>query len=423
MVDIQDVEIHRNNNNSVYIRRVEKLSVFLKGMFMKLINAKIHTMDDNDTVIKNGYIVISEGKITEVGEMENNTNNTDDVIDIQGLNIYPGFIDAHTHLGIFGDSVDFEGADGNEDTDPITPQLRVTDGINPLDGYFQEAVRGGVTTVMVSPGSTNPIAGQIAAVKTYGKRIDHMIIKDPAAIKFALGENPKSTYNDKGQSPITRMAIASLIRETLTKAKKYYSDKMLFLQNNSKYDMPEYDAKYEALIPLFKKEIPAHFHAHRADDIFTALRLAEEFDINAVIVHATDGHLIYEELKDECVGILSGPILTDRSKPELKNLTPASPGILSKNDIPTAIITDHPEIPIQYLPLCAAVAVREGMHESAALKSITINAAKICGIADRVGSVENGKDADLVIFNGEPLDIKNKPVSVIINGKIVYDFL
>ncbi|MBQ8133016.1 MAG: amidohydrolase [Clostridia bacterium] len=389
---------------------------------MKLINAKIHMMDDDDNVIENGYIIVSEGKIKETGKMNSITELSDDMIDIKGMDVYPGFIDAHTHLGIFGDSVDFEGADGNEDTDPITPQLRVIDGINPLDGYFREAVRGGVTSVLISPGSTNPIAGQIAAVKTYGKRIDQMTIKEPAAIKFALGENPKASYNDKGQSPVTRMAIASLIRETLTKAKKYYSDKMLSLQDSSKYDMPEYDTKYEALIPLFKKEIPAHFHAHRADDIFTALRLSKEFDLNTVIVHATDGHLIYEELKEECIGILSGPILTDRSKPELKNLTPASPGILSKNGIPTAIITDHPETPIQYLPLCAAVAVREGMDESAALKAITINAAKICGIDDRVGSIEKGKDADLVIFAGDPLNVKNKPAAVIINGKMIYDF-
>lgn len=413
--------IHKNSNNDIF-RRVEKLSIFLKGKLMKLFNAKIHMMDDDDNVIENGYIIVSEGKIKETGKMDSITELSDDMIDIKGMDVYPGFIDAHTHLGIFGDSVDFESADGNEDTDPITPQLRVIDGVNPLDGYFREAVKGGITSVLISPGSTNAIAGQIAAVKTYGKRIDHMIIKAPAAIKFALGENPKSSYNDKGQSPVTRMAIASLIRETLTKAKKYYSHKMLALQDSSKYDMPEYDAKSEALIPLLKKEIPAHFHAHRADDIFTALRLSKEFDFNAVIVHATDGQLIYEELKEECIGILSGPILTDRSKPELKNLTPASPGILSKNDIPTAIITDHPETPIQYLPLCAAVAVREGMDESAALKAITINAAKICGIDNRVGSIEKGKDADLVIFAGDPLNVKNKPAAVIINGKMVYDF-
>lgn len=393
------------------------LRIFLKGIFnMLIINAKIVTMDRNNTVIDNGYIKTTDGKISEIGSMDKAEAEDEPIFNAEGAGIYPGFVDAHTHLGMFEDSITFEGDDGNEDTDPITPNLRAVDGANPLDRYFAEALAAGVTTVLISPGSTNPIAGEIAAVKTKGRRIDNMIIKAPAAIKMSLGENPKSSYNDKNQMPVTRMAIAALIRETLTKAKKYYQDQQSYYNDRVNEVLPEYDAKYESLIPLFKKEIPAHFHAHRADDIFTALRIAREFDIECVIVHATDGHLIVEELKDECKGVLSGPFMTDRSKPELKNLTSASPGIMSGSSIPTAIITDHPETPIQYLPLCAAVAVREGMDEIQALRAITITPAEICGIADRVGSIEIGKDADFIVLDGSPFDITKKPYAVFVDG-------
>ena len=393
------------------------LRIFLKGIFnMLIINAKIVTMDRNNTVIDNGYIKTTDGKISEIDSMDKAEAADEPIFDVKGAGIYPGFVDAHTHLGMFEDSITFEGDDGNEDTDPITPNLRAVDGANPLDRYFAQALAAGVTTVLISPGSTNPIAGEIAAVKTKGRRIDNMIIKAPAAIKMSLGENPKSSYNDKNQMPVTRMAIAALIRETLTKAKKYYQDQQSYYNDRVNEVLPEYDAKYESLIPLFKKEIPAHFHAHRADDIFTALRIAREFDIECVIVHATDGHLIVEELKDECKGVLSGPFMTDRSKPELKNLTPVSPGIMSDSGIPTAIITDHPETPIQYLPLCAAVAVREGMDEIQALRAITITPAEICGIADRVGSIEIGKDADFIVLDGSPLDITKKPSAVFVDG-------
>ncbi len=387
-----------------------------------IINAEIYTMDNTDTVIKNGYIKYHNGKITEIGEMSQLDKKDDDAINVEGRRVYPGFIDAHTHLGMFEDSLTFEGDDGNEDTDPISPQLRAIDAINPMDRYFDEAVSAGVTTVLTGPGSANPIAGQIAAIKTYGKCIDKMIVKAPVAIKFALGENPKTVYNDKDQSPVTRMATASLIRETLTKAKRYYRDKKNFLADSENYDCPEYDIKYETLIPLFEKKIPAHFHAHRADDIFTAIRISKEFDIESVIVHATEGHLICDELLEENISVMSGPFMTDRSKPELKNLTPKSPSIMSSKGIHTAIITDHPETPIQYLALCAAVAVREGMDKVQALKSITTVPAQICGIADRVGSLEAGKDADMVVFDGDPLDIMNKPAAVFENGRLIKNF-
>ena len=389
---------------------------------MVIYNVRICTMDKKNNFIENGYIEIENGKIKHIGKMPlfNSFGNDDVNINAKGQTAYPGFIDAHTHMGMFGDSIGIEGDDGNEDSDPITPHLRAIDAIYPMDKYFDEAVRAGVTTVITGPGSTNPIAGQLAAIKTYGKRIDKMIVKFPVGIKFALGENPKVTFGDKEQSPVTRMATAALIRETLKKAQKYYQDKINYENDKENYDCPEYDIKYESLIPLFKKEIPAHFHVHRADDIFTAIRICKEFDIDYVLVHETDAYIICDESAEEnMLGILSGPILTDRSKPELKNLTPKSTGIVSKSGIKTAIITDHPETPIQYLILCAAVAVKEGMDRNDALKAITSVPAEICGISDRVGSLEASKDADILLYSGDPLDIMNSPDRVIINGKLI----
>lgn len=379
---------------------------------MDIINASIHTMNDDNTVINNGYIKTENGIITETGEMSVYARGEGEIINAEGARAYPGFIDAHTHLGMFEDGLCFEGDDGNESTDPVTPQLRAIDAVNPFDRCFSEALESGVTTVLTGPGSANPIAGQIAAIKTYGKRIDDMILMAPAAVKFALGENPKSVYNDKNQMPITRMATAALIREALRKASRYMKDQTK-ANMDDELEPPEYDAKCEALIPLLEKKIPAHFHAHRADDIFTAIRIAREFDLDAVIVHATEGYLIADELKKENVPVLAGPYMTDRSKPELKNLSRAATGIMCNSGVEIAIITDHPETPIQFLPLSAAIAVREGMDETDAIRAITSTAAKICKIYDRVGSLEKGKDADIVLFDGSPLDIMKKPKRVI----------
>lgn len=381
---------------------------------MLIINAEIHSFKYG--VIKNGYIKINGTKISKIGDMSEVTLNDNKVIDIKGKKIYAGFIDAHTHIGMFENGLNFEGDDGNEETDPCTPHLRAIDAINPMDKCFSEALEAGVTTVITGPGSANAIGGQLAAIKTFGKRIDKMIISAPVAIKFALGENPKSVYHDKGEAPITRMATSAIIREALYKAKHYLEDKEKFELDNEEYDEPEYDIKNEALIPLLKKKIPAHFHAHRADDIFTAIRIAKEFDINYVIVHCTEGHLIADELAEENTKVLSGPILCDRSKPELVNLTPKTPSILSENGIKPAIVTDHPVIPIQYLPLCASLAVREGMDEIEALKSITLYPAQICGIDNRVGDIAEGLDADLCVFEKSPLDFTQKPIMVFCNG-------
>lgn len=377
-------------------------------------NAVIHTMAG--VTLKNGYMRIEGTKIMEIGAMPVEADG--EVVDLQGAHVYPGFIDAHTHIGMWEDGLCFEGDDGNEETDPVQPHLRAIDAVNPMDRCFSEAVDAGITTVLTGPGSANPIGGQFAALKTFGKRVDKMIVRAPVAMKMALGENPKNVYHDKNQAPSTRMATAALIRDQLMKAKRY-EEAVVRAEEDSEIDPPEYDGKCEALLPVLRGEVKVHFHAHRADDIFTAMRIASEFQLDYVIVHGTEGGLVADELAEEHVRVLSGPLLCDRSKPELRNLTPATPGSLTRAGVPTAIITDHPVVPIQYLPLCAALAVREGMDEEEALAAITCNPAKICGIDDRVGSLEMGKDADFVVFRANPLSLSAKPEMVYISGKRV----
>lgn len=383
---------------------------------MVLINAQIYTVGPLG-FIKNGFVKINGNIIENVGKMEELDIENEQVVDMKGKYLYPGFIDAHTHLGMVEDGLTFEGDDINEAVDPVTPNLRAIDAINPMDRCFSEALSAGVTTVITGPGSSNPIAGQMVAIKTYGTRIDNMIIKDPVSMKFSLGENPKNTFSEKSQSPSTRMAVAALIREQLSKARKYLLDKNEFFNNPDENEEPEFDAKNEALIPLLKREIPAHFHAHRSDDIFTAIRIAKEFNLDYVIIHCTEGHLIADELKRENTKVFSGPFLSDRSKPELVNLTPKTPGVLAKKGVKASIVTDHPVTPIQYLPVCASLAVREGMDAYEALKSITINAAEIAGIDNRVGSIEPMKDADILVFEHDALDFRSKPVEVFFEGK------
>ncbi len=384
---------------------------------MRIKNAVLHTMEGID--FENGWMTSANGVITGIGPMGICPEQPgEEWLDLKGAHVYPGFIDAHTHLGMWEDGLNFEGDDGNEETDPLTPQLRAIDALNPMDRCFREALESGVTTVVTGPGSANPIGGQLAAVKTFGKWIDKMIVKAPLAMKMALGENPKSVYHGKGQAPITRMGTAALIREQLYKARRYQED-LERAEADEEIDPPEYDSKCEALLPLLRREIQAHIHCHRADDIFTAIRIAEEFQLDYVIVHGTEGHLIAEELAEKKVRVLNGPILCDRSKPELRNLTPACPGKLTAAGVQTALITDHPVIPIQYLPLCAGLAVREGMDREAAMRAITIEPARICGIDSRVGSLAVGKDADCVVFRQNPLTLAAKPEKVFVAGREV----
>ena len=383
---------------------------------MKIYNVQIKTMEKRRS-IENGWIEIENGKIIAVEEGSPDVVGTED-LDGQGKLLIPGFIDAHTHLGIIENGIDFEGDDCNEATDPFTPQLRTIDGINPMDRCFEEAYKRGITSAVVAPGSANPCGGEIIAVKTYGRRVDDMIIK-PVGIKFALGENPKRVYNDRDETPVTRMATAALIREGLTKAKRYLADIDAYEIDKENNDMPEFDLKNHALIPLLRREISAHFHCHRADDMFTAVRIAKEFDLKLVLVHATEGHLIADILGTEKLSAISGPVICDRCKPEMKGLELKNTAELVKNGVKTSICTDHPVIPIQYLPASAAMAVKGGLDSDIALEAITINAAEIAGIDDTTGSIAVGKDADLQLYCGNPLDIMNDPELVMINGKVL----
>jgi imidazolonepropionase-like amidohydrolase len=379
-------------------------------------NGFIKTMAGED--IENGQIIIEEGKIKAVGtDLE--IPEDAEVIDTKGCLVTPGLVDGHCHIGMWEEGIGFEGADGNEDTEPITPQLRAIDAINPMDQGFQDAIEGGVTAAVTGPGSANVVGGTFLAMKTYGRRVDDMVIKDPVAMKIAFGENPKRVYDEQHKSPVTRMAIAALLRETLYEAKQYKEDLDEAKEDPDK--KPDFDLKLEALLPVMRKEIPLKAHAHRADDIFTALRIAKEFDLDITLDHCTEGHLIAEELKEADKPCLIGPTFGSRVKYELKNKSFETPKILYDAGIKIAIITDSNVIPIQHIPMCAGMAVKAGLPEEEAWKAITINPAEIAGISDRVGSLEAGKDADIAIFKGNPLlDVDYETVMTIIDGKVVY---
>lgn len=384
---------------------------------MLIYNAEIHTMDDSG-IIKNGWIEIEDGKITAVLEGTPNLI-PDDCIDAQGGVVYPGFIDAHTHLGIIENGIDFEGDDCNEATDPFTPQMRAVDGINPFDRCFEEARKRGITAAASSPGSANACGGEICVIRTDGRRVDDMLVK-VCGIKFALGENPKNVYNGKDETPITRMAITALIREGLYKASRYMHDMDSYYSDSDNYDPPEYDIKCEALLPLLQRKIKAFFHCHRSDDICTAMRIAKEFSLDAVIIHATEGWRIADILAEENTPVICGPVICDRCKPEMNGLELNNAAVMHENGVKLAICTDHPVVPIQYLPLSAQAAVKGGLDLESAVKALTIDAAEILGIDSLTGSITVGKSADLQIYRKEqnPLDLMSEPSHVLINGKI-----
>ncbi|MBR2739361.1 MAG: amidohydrolase [Oscillospiraceae bacterium] len=370
-----------------------------------------------DAVNRDPYtadIRVTGGKISEIGPSLAQSEN-EPVIDAKGLRVYPGFIDAHCHLGLDGWGIGFEGADYNEAGDVCTPHLRAEDSFNPLDPTVHNAAKGGVTSVGTGQGSANAIGGTWIAVKTIGNCVDDMIIKTPIAMKCALGENPKRVYRDKGNQ--ARMSTASVIRGMLFKAKEYLAKKEA--AGDDIFKKPAFDFKCEAMIPVLKKEIPLKIHAHQANDILTAIRLAKEFDVNLTIEHVTEGHLIADKLENCPYPLAVGPTLTHASKFELQNKSWVTPGILANKGCMVSIVTDSPVIPQEYLPLCAGLAVKAGMDPFDALKAITINPARQLGISDRVGSLEPGKDADIVLADGDPMVSSSVIKRVLINGETV----
>ncbi len=379
-------------------------------------NGFIHTMTQEAFT---GDLLIDQGKIVAAGASL--SADGADVIDLAGKFVLPGLIDAHCHIGMWEDGMGEEGSDGNEMTDPITPELRAVDGLNPFDPCFKEAREAGVTTTVTGPGSANVIGGQFAALKTCGRSIEEMTLRDPVAMKAATGENPKVVYAEKKVAPTTRMAIASLFRSTMTDAIEYQKGMA------KEDDKPDRDIAMEALLPVINRNLTVKIHAHRADDILTGLRLAKEFNLKVTIDHCTEGYMITDVLKERLLeqgaGIIIGPLLSERSKIELKNLSFAAPRVLEEAGIPFAMMTDHPVIPIQFLALQAGIAVREGLSEETALRSITRYAAEIVGIDDRVGTLEAGKDADIAVFDGHPFDYRTHCVLTLINGNIVHNAL
>ncbi|MCK8816137.1 amidohydrolase [Natroniella sulfidigena] len=368
-----------------------------------------HVLTMTKQVIEQGTILIESGKIIEVGsEVEIPVNA--DIIDAEDKIVMPGLIDAHTHLGIWEEGVGKAGIDANEKSDPITPHLRAIDAVNPFDQAFSDALKAGVTTVGTGPGSSNVLNGESMALKTYGQVVDEMVVKDPVGAKAAFGENPKLVFGEQKKAPHTRMAVAALLREALLTADNYL-----------KQEQQEYNIKHEAVAKVLRKEIPLKTHAHRADDIMTALRIAKEFDLDLTIEHGTEAHKIADYLAQQEIPVVFGPTMVSRSKVELKERDFSTAKVLVESGVKLAIMTDHPVIPIQYLSICAGLAVKAGLDRQQALEAITINPAQILGISDRVGSIEVGKDADLIILSGRPLALESNVEKVLLNGSLVVE--
>ena len=380
---------------------------------MVIINGAIFTMEDK--IIRKGFIRTKGSLIEEIGDMLSFKPQWDEnVIDVNGAWVLPGLIEAHAHIGITEEKWGIIGDDCNETTTPVTAALRAMDAINPMDPAFHDAIEAGITSVMAGPGSANVVGGQFLFMKTQGRCVDHMVVKNPAAMKVAFGENPKTAYGNKDQLPATRMGIAALLRKTLFEAKQYKKEK-----ENGR--LAKEDFELEPWIPVLNREIPMKAHAHRADDILTAIRIAKEFGVDITIDHGTEGHLIVDEIKASGFPVIVGTDLTARSKLEVQNMNFKTNKVLQEAGILIAITTDHPVALIQYLPLCAGLAVKAGLPMEEGLKAITINAAKICRVEDKVGSLKEGKNADIAIFSGNPMEVFTKTLYTIIDGNIVYN--
>lgn len=405
---------------------------------MVIINGKILTMEEE--IIESGYIKVRGSKIQEIGSMDEyelgksdgyvmeksenvsftkeiakKEEDREQILDVNGAWVMPGLIDAHSHIGISEEKWGVIADDCNEGTNPVTPYLRAIDAINPMDPAFHEAIEAGITSVMAGPGSANVVGGQFAFLKTQGRCVDNMVIKSPAAMKAAFGENPKTAYGDMGKYPSTRMGTAALLRQTLFQAVQYKEKK-------ERGELEQEDFEVEPWIPVLNKEIPLKAHAHRADDILTAIRIAKEFDVDMTIDHGTESHLVADEVKKSGFPVIVGPDLSSRSKLEIQNMNFKTNKVLSEAGVLFSITTDHPVSMIQHLPLCAGLAVKHGLAMEEGLKAITINAAKICRVDARVGSLKAGKDADIAIFSGNPMEVFTKTLYTIIDGKIVYEY-
>ncbi|MBO5336643.1 MAG: amidohydrolase [Lachnospiraceae bacterium] len=384
---------------------------------MYIIGGRILTMAGRE--IPEGIIHVENGKITEIGSnTEIEIKSGEQVLTVKDALIMPGIIEAHCHMGITEEKKGMEGDDCNETVNPLTPCLRAIDAINTMDAAFDDAVRAGITAAMIGPGSSNVVGGQFALLKTKGRRVDDLIVKAPAAMKVAFGENPKVNYSGQGKSPCTRMAVAAMLRQELTEAREYWKKKKAAVKNKESFSE---DFTKECWIPVFEKEIPLKAHVHRADDIFTAIRIAKEFDLNVTLDHCSEGHLIAEELAKEGFPAIVGPDLTCRNKIEVQNMSFKTPGVLNQAGVLVALTTDHPVSQIQNLPICAGLAVKAGLPLEEGYKAITLYPAMICGVADRMGSLEVGKDADIAIFDGNPMEVFTRTLYTIIDGQIVYD--
>jgi imidazolonepropionase-like amidohydrolase len=370
--------------------------------------------------ITGGTVVIQDGKITAVGSAEATEIPSGlPVVDAAGSWVLPGFVESHGHVGIHEESVGWAGNDTNEMTNPNGARMRALDAINPADLGFKDALAGGVTSVVVKPGSGNPIGGQTVAIKCWGRTIDEMVIREPASVKSALGENPKRVYGDRKELPSTRQGVAAVIRDAFTKAQDYNDKKAAAAEEGKPFDR---DNSLETLVRVLDGDLPWCQHCHRADDIATAIRLSKEFGYRLIVNHGTEGHLIADLLAEQGVPVIIGPLFTSRTKLEIQERSLRNPGILDRAGVEIAITTDHPVVPINFLVHQATLAVKEGLDPAAALRALTVNPARIMGMDDRVGALEVGLDGDVVVWSGDPLDVMSRALRTFVSGREVYTY-
>jgi imidazolonepropionase-like amidohydrolase len=373
--------------------------------------------------VDGGTVLLDAGKIVAVEGPGFAVPDGAEVVDATGKWVLPGFIDAHAHVGLAEEAEGWAGRDVNEMTSPVTAYVRALDAINPADQGFRDAIEGGVLAVNVNPGSGNPIGGQTVAIKCWGRAVDEMVLREPAGLKSALGENPKRVYGEKDKTPSTRLGTAAVIREAFVQAGNYLA-RLAAAEDSPPADRKpvDRDLNLEALGRVLRREIPWRQHCHRADDIATAIRLSREFGYQLVIDHGTEAHLLADMIAAESIPVIIGPLFTSRSKVELRNRSLANPGRLAAAGVTIAITTDHPVVPIHFLIHQATLAVKEGLERDVALRAVTINPARILGVADRIGSLEPGKDADLVIWSGDPLDVMSRAERAYVDGREIYAY-